>query len=190
MKTIMLVASGAVVLAAVSGAWAEDKAEAEPTKSVKQLQEDFRKLSFGMFIHYNMATYTGDEWVRGYPDPSTFNPGGMVDTDAWADAAVAAGMKYGVLTTKHVGGFCLWDSKPGSGKRGLAPETPRAPWATWPKRTPGTRTSYSMSAPIGRARFWNQVSRHWRRSETCAIPRRSPDQARVVNREKKESYPR
>mgnify|MGYP001811871199 FL=1 len=64
-----------------------------------------------MFIHYNMATYKGVEWVEGYPDPSEFNPGGKVDTDAWADAAKAAGMKYAVLTTKHVGGFCLWDSK-------------------------------------------------------------------------------
>jgi hypothetical protein len=80
-------------------------------KSVKELQDDFRKLKFGMFIHYNMATYHGVQWVPGYPSPSTFDPGGTVDTDAWADAAVSAGMKYGVLTAKHVGGFCLWDSK-------------------------------------------------------------------------------
>jgi alpha-L-fucosidase len=81
------------------------------SKTVKELQEDFVKLKFGMFIHYNMATYKGVQWVAGYPDPSTFDPGGKVDTDAWADAAKAAGMKYAVLTVKHVGGFCLWDSK-------------------------------------------------------------------------------
>jgi len=80
-------------------------------KTVKELQDEFRKLKFGMFIHYNMATYKGVQWVAGYPDPSDFNPGGKIDTDAWADAAVAAGMKYGVLTVKHVAGFCLWDSK-------------------------------------------------------------------------------
>lgn len=80
-------------------------------KSVKELQEDFRKLQFGMFIHYNMATYKGVQWVAGYHSPADFNPGGKVDTDAWADAAVSAGMKYGVLTAKHVAGFCLWDSK-------------------------------------------------------------------------------
>ena len=80
-------------------------------KSVNERQEDFLKLKFGMFIHYNMATYKCIEWVEGYPDPSTFNPGGNIDTDAWADAAVSACMKYGVLTVKHVGGFCLWDSK-------------------------------------------------------------------------------
>ena len=80
-------------------------------KSVKELQEDFRKLKFGMFVHYNMATYKGVEWVAGYHSPSDFNPGGKIDTDAWADAAASAGMKYGVLTAKHVAGFCLWDSK-------------------------------------------------------------------------------
>jgi len=75
-------------------------------------KKDFLDLKFGMFIHYNMATYKGVQWVEGYPDPSEFNTGvDIIDTDAWADAAVAAGMKYAVLTAKHVGGFCLWDSK-------------------------------------------------------------------------------
>jgi len=74
--------------------------------------EEFLELKFGMFIHYNMATYQGVQWVSGYPDPSSFDPGvETINTDAWADAAVSAGMKYAVLTAKHVGGFCLWDSK-------------------------------------------------------------------------------
>ena len=81
-------------------------------KSLKGLQDDFRELKFGMFIHYNMATYKGVQWVAGYHSPADFNPGvKTIDTDAWADAAVSAGMKYGVLTAKHVAGFCLWDSK-------------------------------------------------------------------------------
>ena len=85
---------------------------AQEFDQVNKLQEDFLKLKFGMFIHYNMATYQGVQWVEGYPDPSEFNPGvDVIDTDAWADAAVSAGMKYAVLTVKHVGGFCLWDSE-------------------------------------------------------------------------------
>ncbi len=80
-------------------------------QSVKERQDDFLKLKFGMFIHYNMATYKGVQWVAGYHSPADFNPGGKIDTDAWADAAKSAGMKYGVLTAKHVSGFCLWDSK-------------------------------------------------------------------------------
>lgn len=85
-------------------------APAEPA-SMEQQKADFLKLKFGMFIHFNMATYTGEQWTTGYPDPSMFNPGGPIDTDAWADAAKSAGMTYAILTAKHVGGFCLWDSK-------------------------------------------------------------------------------
>jgi alpha-L-fucosidase len=84
---------------------------AATTASVGMMQEDFLKLKFGMFIHFNMATYKGVQWVAGYHSPADFNPGGKIDTDAWADAAVSAGMKYAVLTAKHVAGFCLWDSK-------------------------------------------------------------------------------
>jgi beta-glucosidase len=83
-----------------------------PEISKLMAAKDFLDLKFGMFIHFNMATYKGVQWVEGYPDPSEFAPGvEVIDTDAWADAAAAAGMTYAVLTAKHVGGFCLWDSK-------------------------------------------------------------------------------
>jgi len=75
------------------------------------LQEEFLALKFGMFIHFNMLTYVDRKRLKDYPDPSAFNPGlETVDTDAWADAALSAGMAYGVLTAKHSSGFCLWDS--------------------------------------------------------------------------------
>ena len=89
----------------------EDSEEEKTTTSAQALQSEFRKLKLGMFIHYNMATYKNVQWVEGYPSPAEFNPGGKVDTDAWADAAVSAGMTYAVLTAKHVAGFCLWDSQ-------------------------------------------------------------------------------
>lgn len=90
---------------------AADKNGAKVKTPVAELQQAFRKLEFGMFIHFNMATYKEVQWVAGYPSPADFNPGGKIDTDAWADAAVSAGMTYAVLTAKHVSGFCLWDSK-------------------------------------------------------------------------------
>lgn len=104
---------GGSIVSAAEKITANPKQKSPVTKkSVKELQEDFLKLKFGMFIHYNMATYKNTQWVRGYPGPAEFNPGvETIDTDAWADAAVSAGMKYGVLTAKHVAGFCLWDSK-------------------------------------------------------------------------------
>jgi alpha-L-fucosidase len=107
MRHFLRSASFAAVLAGVLPA----AAAPAPAPAVGQLQADFRKLEFGMFLHYNMATYHGVQWVEGYPSPATFAPGGPVDTDAWAAAAQSAGMTYGVLTAKHVAGFCLWDSK-------------------------------------------------------------------------------
>ncbi len=104
-----------VAIAALSGlccAPAAGRQSDDAQKSLKERQEEFLGLKFGMFLHYNMATYKDVEWVAGYHSPADFNPGvKAIDTDAWADAAVSAGMKYGVLTVKHVSGFCLWDSK-------------------------------------------------------------------------------
>lgn len=116
MKKLYLAALLALVCAAsvpaADIAKAPAAAAAGRRKSVEQLKTEFRQLGFGMFIHFNMATYQNTEWVKGYPSPVEFNPGvETIDTDAWADAAKAAGMKYAVLTAKHVGGFCLWDSK-------------------------------------------------------------------------------
>jgi len=74
------------------------------------LREEFLKLRFGLFLHFNMATYVNREWANGYEDPALFRPG-KLNCGQWADLAHAAGMKYAVLTVKHTGGWCLWDSK-------------------------------------------------------------------------------
>ncbi len=77
---------------------------------ISREQSDFLKLKFGMFLHFNMATFVDLEWANGYEDPALFRPG-KLDCLQWADAAVSAGMKYAVLTVKHTGAWCLWDSK-------------------------------------------------------------------------------
>jgi alpha-L-fucosidase len=79
--------------------------EADRTAS----QEDFLKLRFGLFLHFNMATYVNREWANGYEDPALFRPD-RLNCRQWAKVACAAGMKYAVLTVKHTGGWCLWDS--------------------------------------------------------------------------------
>jgi alpha-L-fucosidase len=79
-------------------------------KSLLQLQQEFLDLRFGMFIHFNIPTFGGHDW----PDPNlscqVFNPT-KLDCNQWADAAVAAGMTYACLTTKHHSGFCIWPTK-------------------------------------------------------------------------------
>lgn len=62
-----------------------------------------------MFLHFGILTYTGS-WAQSNLDISKFDPTGL-DPGQWADAAVAAGMKYGVLTSKHHDGFALWPSQ-------------------------------------------------------------------------------
>ena len=62
-----------------------------------------------MFIHFGILTYAG-KWGDGNLDITLFNPG-RLDSGQWADAAVAAKMKYGVLTTRHHDGFALWPSR-------------------------------------------------------------------------------
>lgn len=35
-----------------------------------QLQDEFLRWKFGMFIHFNMATYHDQQWAQGYEDPA------------------------------------------------------------------------------------------------------------------------
>jgi alpha-L-fucosidase len=74
------------------------------------LREAFLTWRFGLFLHFNMATYIDREWANGCEDPALFRPT-KLDCGQWADLGVAAGMKYAVLTVKHTGGWCLWDSE-------------------------------------------------------------------------------
>ena len=92
----------------------------------------WREARFGMFIHWDMSSVAGTEisWSRKGSKPLdiTGDPAGYVedpaydnlykefnpekfDAKAWVQLAKAAGMKYIVFTTKHHGGFCMWDTK-------------------------------------------------------------------------------
>jgi len=63
-----------------------------------------------MFIHFGINTFHDMEWTDGSKPVSSYNPT-TVDADQWISTAKEAGMKYVILVTKHVEGFCLWDSK-------------------------------------------------------------------------------
>jgi len=67
-------------------------------------------LQYGMFIHFGMSTFVAAELPDGKAPASTYAPD-KLDVDQWVSVARDAGMKYAVLTSKHVAGHCLWPSK-------------------------------------------------------------------------------
>jgi alpha-L-fucosidase len=84
-------------------------AQPQPATSKSQVAS-WESMKYGIFIHYNMNTYAGAEYDTGKMPVEAFNPE-QPDVDQWIRTAHDAGMKYAVLTAKHTGGFCLWDSK-------------------------------------------------------------------------------
>jgi alpha-L-fucosidase len=91
------------------GATYADIKEGDQRLSVEQLKK-WEALAYGMFIHFGMSTYDYDEYSKGDKPATTYNPT-KLDVDQWISVARDAGMKYAVLTMKHVAGFCLWPSR-------------------------------------------------------------------------------
>lgn len=77
--------------------------------SLKQLKA-WEALEYGMYIHFGMSTFDGDELSKGDKPSSLYRPN-KLDVDQWVSVARDAGMKYAVLTAKHVAGHCLWPSQ-------------------------------------------------------------------------------
>lgn len=88
-------------------------------------QKWFVNQRFGMFIHFNSATFQFadteiKDWEYGhennneprlYPfEPKNWNPTEL-DCEGWAKAAKSAGMAFSALTAKHHEGFDLWPTK-------------------------------------------------------------------------------
>lgn len=79
----------------------------------------FREATYGLFLHWGPYTSLGrGEQVlmremlnqEAYADMAcTWNPQAF-DASTWADIARRGGFRYGVFTTRHHDGFCLWDT--------------------------------------------------------------------------------
>lgn len=77
--------------------------------SLDQLQQ-WEAWKFGMFICFGMSTFEGREQSKGDRPAITYSPD-RLDVDQWVSVARDAGMKYAVLTAKHIAGHCLWPTK-------------------------------------------------------------------------------
>src|SRR6201993_4222756 len=104
----------ATMLTGNQGSAAEQNERVTVTRSrgtpLLDLQQRFVDLRFGMFVHFNMATFQDREWGDPKSPPHLFHPAAL-DTDQWAAAAQSAGMTWGCLTTRHHDGFCIWPTK-------------------------------------------------------------------------------
>jgi alpha-L-fucosidase len=77
--------------------------------SIEQLQA-FEAYRFGMFIHFGMSTFLGEECPDGTAPSMRYAPD-RLDVGQWIGVAREAGMRYAVLTTKHVAGHALWPTR-------------------------------------------------------------------------------
>ena len=82
--------------------------------------EWFRDARYGLFLHYGLYSLLGrHEWVQlrelirpgDYAELAHAFKAEAFDAEAVADFAVACGMKYVNITTRHHDGFCLWPSR-------------------------------------------------------------------------------
>ncbi len=88
---------------------AQSKREGHQRLALEQLKT-WESLHYGMFIHFGMSTFDLNELSDGKSPASLYAPD-RLDVDQWISVARDAGMKYAVLTTKHVAGHCLWPTQ-------------------------------------------------------------------------------
>jgi alpha-L-fucosidase len=100
-----------VALAVLAGAFAVACLKPpSPAETKTDLLAEWEGLKFGMFIHYGMSTFTGQEFGETPAASGTYAPTSL-DVDQWIRVAREAGMKYAVLTAKHCYGHALWNSR-------------------------------------------------------------------------------
>jgi alpha-L-fucosidase len=70
-------------------------------------QAEWMRLAYGLFVHFGPWTFSGTGDGK-FPAERFVTPD--LDMHDWARLAARSGMRYAVLTAKHVDGFCLWPS--------------------------------------------------------------------------------
>jgi alpha-L-fucosidase len=109
--TAALAAASCSALPPTSSLAASEAAEREGSQRLRV--EDLKKwedLRYGMFLCFGMSTFLEEELPDGKAPLTAYAPD-RLDVDQWISVARDAGMKYAMLTAKHVDGHCLWPSE-------------------------------------------------------------------------------
>lgn len=69
----------------------------------------WQNLELGVFCHFGINTFHGQEWSDGTLPAASFDPD-RFDARQWVRTAKDLGARYFILTAKHHDGFCLWPS--------------------------------------------------------------------------------
>ena len=108
MHVLMSIGLPGLLCGAVS-AQSSAKPGPKPARPTPQ-QAAWQDFEVGMFIHFAPNTWQDQE----YDDLSTplerINPE-KLNTDEWVQAARGLGAGYIVFVAKHVGGFCMWQTR-------------------------------------------------------------------------------
>jgi len=93
--------------------------ETSMDKRRQQARERFRKMRFGMFVHWGIySLLERGEWVMFHEKiplaeykslAERFNPH-LFNAEQWVHLAKQSGMRYITITAKHHDGFCMYDS--------------------------------------------------------------------------------
>ena len=67
--------------------------EITPSDTPNETQKAMLKRGYGMFIHFGVNTFSGDEWSDGTVPVSAYNPT-RLDCDQWVRVARDAGFRY------------------------------------------------------------------------------------------------
>jgi hypothetical protein len=86
-----------------------------PSVTESTFQSTFKNFKLGWFMHFNMETFTGNEFTWKSPvevgNPALFNVAN-IDVAAWAALAASYGkIDYAILSVVHIQGFSLYDHK-------------------------------------------------------------------------------
>ena len=80
-----------------------------PSEKPNEGQKAMIARRYGMFIHFGINTFHDEEWTDGSKPANSYNPK-TLDVKQWVTVAREAGMNCVIQVTKHIDGFCLWDS--------------------------------------------------------------------------------